>query len=172
MSKIIDKEAALMILKGLIQDMMDTGDDGHATTSPSLHSTNQQQKADLASTRNKTGGNEDEITGNDDTVVVRRRRVRRNPDQSDPVDEDKEEGAGGYFLGVRDNDDDAEGHPAGQEVSGGGRGSDGGSGKVDNDGLISPRKKQRLRNLHVAKVMGKARGKDISVMPPWIPSVP
>lgn len=36
----------------------------------------------------------------------------------------------------------------------------------------SPRKKQRLRNLHLAKTMERAREQDKAVLGCWIPSVP
>lgn len=43
----------------------------------------------------------------------------------------------------------------------------------DNDTLLtSPRKKQRLRNLRLAKGMDRARDNDIAVVGCWIPSVP
>lgn len=36
----------------------------------------------------------------------------------------------------------------------------------------SPRKKQRMRNLHLAKTMERAREQDMAVLGCWIPSVP
>lgn len=75
-------------------------------------------------------------------------------------------GAGGGFLldqGAPPDDDGDAGAPARRREGGDGEGE---------SGVISPRKRQRMRNLRLAKGMDKAREKDIAVMGCWIPSVP
>lgn len=107
---------------------------------------------------------------------------------------------GGFFLGGgspgRDDDGDPDANVGGDtgsdtvSGSGGDRrslavdarqdgdvGIDGGgargAGAGADDSLISsPRKKQRLRNLRLAKGMERAREKDIGIVGCWIPSVP
>ncbi|CAM9206801.1 unnamed protein product, partial [Laminaria digitata] len=53
----------------------------------------------------------------------------------------------------------------------GGDGNTGG-GEPDEELIASPRKRQRLRNLRLAKGMERARENDIAVVRRWIPSVP
>lgn len=99
-------------------------------------------------------------------------------------------GCGGNGIaGVTTNDGGARQHRVvdTQQEEGGSRGGGGGAvgpgnGEEDRDHdhdhdhegapIASPRKKQRLRNLRLAKGMERAREKDIAVVGCWIPSVP
>lgn len=122
-----------------------------------------------------------EEEGDTPTSQERRRRRRNQAD-----DEDLAKNSGGFFLdrGSSEADPDASvdgGCRTGttsegdrqlevdtqQEGGGGSRGVG-----ADDDLIASPRKRQRLRNLRVAKGMDRAREDDIAVVRRWIPSVP
>ena len=156
--QIIDKRAALIILRRLIEDMMEAGQG--ATVARQVF----EEKVDAPSSQ--------------------QRWRRRRRDQAD--DEDSAQKGGGFFLdresSEADPDEGIDGNYRKGATSGGdeqlevdtqqeGGVGDGGVGV--GDGLIaSPRKRQRLRNLRVAKGMDRARENDIAVVKRWIPSVP
>lgn len=114
-----------------------------------------------------------------ETRASQRQRRRR-----DQADEGSVPNSGGFFLdrGSSEGDPDEsigggcrEGTSEGDEQprvdaqhKGGGN-----TGVGPDDELISsPRKRQRLRNLRLAKGMERARENDIAVVGRWIPSVP
>lgn len=156
--QIIDKRAALIILKRLIQDMMEAGEE--------------------AAEARRVGEKEGETRASPRRCLRRRRR-------RDQEDNDSAQTSGGFFLdrGSSEGDPDANVDSGGREGTSEGdeqlkvdtqhEGGGGNAGVGPDDELISsPRKRQRLRNLRVAKGMERAREKDIAVLGRWIPSVP
>lgn len=136
-----------MILKGLIQDMMDVCDRSAADATAAASS--------LESAANQ-----------------------RQPEKS-ALGTVVEQGAGGFFLDHDQGKSDADERGAEDSKGEGARGaaigldeSGGGGESGDGGALISPRKRQRLRNLRLAKGMGQAREQNISVVRQWISSVP
>lgn len=155
--QIIDKRAALIILKRLIQDMMEAGEE--------------------ATEARRVGEKYGETRASPRRCLRRRRR--------DQEDDDSTQNSGGFFLdrGSSEGDPDASVDGGGREGTSEGdeqlrvdtqhEGGGGNAGVGPDEGLISsPRKKQRLRNLRLAKGMERAREKDIAVVGCWIPSVP
>lgn len=139
--QIIDKRGAVIVLKAIIRDMMDSDQASKTSASAVEHGGNLSIKCDLP--------------GAAATVAGRSDGERRRSAESTE----------GGFLPDQEGCDGEIDSPA----------RDGASGKnrpEEDGGVISPRKRQRLRNLRVAKGMDKAREKDIEVVGCWIPSVP
>ena len=92
------------------------------------------------------------------------------------------DGDGGFFLDERSAEARAtadlgrsgadSGVRAAATMTRGDGGTGGGKEEDNGGGVASPRKKQRLRNLRVAKTMEHAREQDMAVLGCWIPSVP
>lgn len=80
-------------------------------------------------------------------------------------------GSGGGSAGAEEARWQGGGVGRGAEAAGAGAGGAGGQ-ETATTTIASPRKKQRLRNLRLAKGMERAREKDIAVVGCWIPSVP
>lgn len=167
-AQIIDKQAAIYILKGLIQDMMNVSHNP-TTATPSKH----------AATAGSSAG--DGPGSGADSCSKVSRTARRGQDEQAGADVDED--GGGFFLDHDRHTFDAEDRQGGAAGSGAGGCDDGddgdacsgggeGSGGIEREVLISPRKKQRLRNLRLAKGMDRAREQDITVVRRWIPSVP
>lgn len=146
------------MLKCIIQDMMEAG-----------------QKASSASTTPVCA--ELEVEGIQAQHRLSCTRRRRSDIQS--CDELLDESIdGGFFLdkqsaGAGGGDDEAAADSGVREMTARGNNctekADGGGADMANP---SPRKKQRLRNLHLAKTMERAREQDMAVLGCWIPSVP
>lgn len=151
--QIIDKRAALIILKRLIQDMMEAGQE--ATEARRVGEREGERHAWERQRRRRDQANGSSVPNGG--VFFLDRGSSGDPDAS--VDGDCREGTseGGGQLGVDAQHKDDDG------ITGVG---------PDDELISSPRKRQRLRNLRLAKGMERARENDIAVVGRWIPSVP
>ncbi|CAN0256754.1 unnamed protein product [Scytosiphon promiscuus] len=197
---IIDKRAALVILESLIQDMMmgaepvvgaaatgvtradglgaeETGEKQGTTQTPP--NPRCRRRSSSSSGRDRPDQQRDGVSLPDDESIG---GFFLGQDET-PEDHGCEDGAGAGNGGSGGGNDDGDVVRRRRTVDSTQQG-DGGSGRAaaaaaaegGADGgdtpITTPRKKQRLRNLRVAKGMDRAREKDIAVVGCWIPSVP
>lgn len=154
--QIIDKRAALIILKRLIQDMMEAGQ--KATEARRVGEKNGETRA-LQRWRRRRRDQEDDSSAQNGGGFFLDKGSSSGGDTDASVD-------GGYCEGTSEGDEQP--RVDAQHKDGGGNAGVG----MDDELISSPRKRQRLRNLRLAKGMERARENDIAVVGRWIPSVP